>query len=322
MADDAAWGKFVEATILTVLDVSEEGLLVFDADGVCRMAGRRIGKFFGVHASALVGKPRPEVLVELGRACEDAAEFISSAASDELSDPPRVVGDLETRNPKRLLTWSMQPIELQDRSLGRLVVVRDVTGDRNAERTRRHLLARIEQLTPVDALTGLANRRRFTEEHEREHGRAMRAWDSYGVILLDIDGMKAINESFGQPVGDAVLERVAEVIRAGRREYDVVARMQNDEFAILLPGADALALHAVAQRIRAALAPEERRPDTPLVTATIGAAVCAPPTGETAADIMRRCEEALVRARERGVAEIELDAPAPSSGGTSQPPPA
>jgi diguanylate cyclase (GGDEF)-like protein len=320
MSDDAAWGSFVQATILTLLEASEEGLLVFDRAGVCRMAGRKIGTFFGVDPNTLVGKPRPHVLVELGRACEDAAEFLAMAASDELSDPPRVVGDVEIRSPKRLLTWSMHPIGATEALQGRLVVVRDVTRDRNAERTRRHLLARIEQLTPVDALTGLANRRRFTEEHEREHGRAMRAWDTYGALLLDVDGMHDINEAFGQPVGDAVIERVGDVAKAGRREYDVVARLQNDEFAILLPGADGLAVHAVAQRIRAALEPEERRPDTPAVTVCIGAAVCAPPTGETAADIMRRCVEALEKARARGPAEIEIDAPAQAQG-VSQPPP-
>ncbi|MBI5534237.1 MAG: sensor domain-containing diguanylate cyclase [Deltaproteobacteria bacterium] len=322
MSDAEDWANFEEATLLTILEHSEEGLLVFDSDGICRMVGTKIGKFFGIEPKALVGKPRPEVLVTLGNACEEPNDFMSTAASDDLGDPPRVLGDLEIRIPKRLLTWAMYPIERGLRKIGRFVVVRDVTRERNAERTRRLLLQRIEQLTPLDALTGLANRRRFTEEHEREHGRALRAWDTYGVLMLDVDGMRAINESFGVPVGDAVLERVAELAKQGRREYDVVARMQNDEFAILLPGADGVALHAVAQRIRGALGAGERRPDTPNLSVAIGGAVCAPPTGETASDIVRRCSEALERARARGTSELEIDIPAPTSNAPSQVPPA
>jgi diguanylate cyclase (GGDEF)-like protein len=158
------------------------------------------------------------------------------------------------------------------------------------------------------------------EEHEREHGRAMRAWDSYGVLLIDVDGMHAINESFGTPVGDAVLERVAEVAKLGRREYDVVARLQNDEFAILLPGADGVALHAVAQRIHSTLTAGERRKTSPVVTVSMGGAVCAPPTGETSTDITQRCVEALAKARTRGPSELEIDIPAPAVSPSQRPP--
>lgn len=311
MADGNDWLGIVEATLMTVLDVSVDGLLVFDEQGVCRMAGRQAGKFFGIDASSLMGKSRGDVLASIGRVCVTATELIATVGSRELPlHPPS--GEIEVRTPRRTIVWSLHSITSDGAPAGRMLLMRDVTNERNADKTRRQLAGRIEQLTPIDALTGLANRRRFGEEHEREHGRAMRAWDSYAVLLLDIDGMRGINESFGLIVGDAVLERVAEVIRNGRREYDLVARLQDDEYAILLPGADGVALHAVGHRIREALAKTELA-DGPEVTVCMGGAVCAPPTGETATDILRRCRDALEVARGRGPSELQVDAPAPTS---------
>jgi len=245
----------------------------------------------------------------LSEACEEPGSFLSLAGGDDLADPPQLLGEVEIRMPRRVLVWRSAPIKHDDDVVGRLVLLRDVTREVSAERARRHLVQRIEQLTPVDALTGLSNRRRFTEEHEREHGRAMRAWDSYAVMRLDVDDMTGINDNFGIPIGDLVLERVAELLRSGRRDYDVVARLANDEFAILLPGADAVAARAVAVRILATIDEAVAEdPDGPQLTMCIGVAVCVPPTGESATDVMRRAGEALRLARDRGRAEIQVDA--------------
>lgn len=317
--DDVKWGTLLESTLLTMLQAAGEGMLVFDASGACRMAGRRTGDLFGIDPAKLVGKVRTEVLVILSEACEEPEGFLSLVGANDLADPPVIVGEIEIRSPRRVVVWRSAPIRHDEVAVGRLVLIRDITREVSAERARRHLVQRIEQLTPVDALTGLSNRRRFTEEHEREHGRAMRAWDSYAVMRLDIDGMADINEDFGIPIGDLVLERVAELLRAGRRDYDVVARLANDEFAILLPGADAVAARAVADRIVATIADAvSEDPDGPQLTLSIGVAVCVPPTGEGAPDVMARAGDALHTARERGKAEVQVDALSTQSHDTSE----
>lgn len=303
------WEKLVETTLLTILQAAGEGILVFDAQGLCRMVGRKAGELFAQDPASLVGKTRAEVITELGNACEEPESFLSMVRDNDLADPPQILGELEIRSPRRILLWASFPIKLDDEPAGRLVLLHDVTREVSAERARRHLLQRVEQLTPIDALTGLANRRRFIEEHEREHARAGRAWDSYAVLRADVDGMGRINEAFGVPVGDTALERVAELLRTGRRDYDIVARLANDEFAILLPGADAVAARAVADRIVAAFARDTAdKPDGPPLSVSVGVAVCVPPTGETAADVLRRAGEALATARERGASQVDIDA--------------
>jgi len=322
-SDDVKWGMLLETTLLTVLQAAGEGILVFDAGGVCRMAGRRAGEFFGTEAAKLVGKVRTEVFVTLSAACEEPEVFLALVGANDIEEPPQVLGEVEVRSPRRVIVWRSTPIKQDDVVVGRLVLLRDVTREVSAERARRHLVQRIELLTPVDALTGLANRRRFTEEHEREHGRAMRAWDSYAVMRLDIDEMGVINDQFGIPIGDLVLERVAELLRSGRRDYDVVARLANDEFAILLPGADALAARAVADRIITTIAEAVAEdPDGPQLTLCIGVAVCVPPTGESASDVMGRAGVALQTAREGGAAKVHVDAVSDENsptGGTEPP---
>jgi diguanylate cyclase (GGDEF)-like protein len=300
---------------MTLLQASGEGILVFDASGICRMVGRRAGDFFDTDPTKLVGKARTEVLVTLSEACEEPGAFLQLVGGPDLREPPHVAGEVEIRNSRRVVVWTSVPIKHEDVARGRLVLLRDVTREVSAERARRHLMQRIELLTPVDALTGLANRRRFSEEHEREHGRAMRAWDSYAVMRLDVDGMAEINATFGVPIGDLVLERVAELLRSGRRDYDVVARLANDEFAILLPGADALAARVVADRVAQAVSEAVAEdPEGPQITLAAGIAVCVPPTGEAAADVMRRAGDALLRARERGRQQVELDTTAAEAG--------
>ena len=196
----------------------------------------------------------------------------------------------------------MYAINEEEKTVGTVVVFRDVTRERSADRARAQLQAQLDEVTTLDALTGLPNRRRFSEDVEREHGRSTRAWDSYAVLRADVDEMRILNDEFGVPVGDAVLEKVAECLRSCRRDYDVVARFEDDEFIMLLPGADAVAAKAVAIRVFAAIdAFDFRLPGARPITMSIGAAVWVPPSGESGADIVRRAGVALLRARSRGM---------------------
>src|SRR5205085_5285999 len=171
------------------------------------------------------------------------------------------------------------------------------------------LLQRLEQITAIDALTQLPNRRRFDEELEREHGRAARAWDSYAVLRLDVDEFPAIATELRIPRGDEVLEKIAERLREGRREYDLLARFKGDEFTLLIPGADAHGAQVVAERMATALSrePLDIGAEKRAITVSIGAAVWIPPSGENGGDVMDRAGRALAAAKAKGKNQLEIN---------------
>jgi diguanylate cyclase (GGDEF)-like protein len=307
--DDPEWSHFLQAAFLAVLEAADEGLIVFDGEGRCRMIGRRAGEMFGVEPAAHVGKLRGEVLEAFSRACEEPETFLHAVAADAPLGVPTSMADVDVRRPRpRTVLCKGLPISRDGKAPGRVVFVRDVTRERAAERSNRQLQARISELTPFDTVTGLLNQRRFREELEREHGRSTRAWDSYAVLRLDVDGMGAINDEFGVPVGDTVLEQVAARLKRCLREYDVVARLADDEFAVLLPGADGLAARTVAERVTKSMSEQSFQlgPERN-VTLSIGGALWVPPSGETSEEIVRRAGNALREARKQGGGKTHVE---------------
>ena len=99
-AEDPEWSPFLEATFLSVLESADEGMIVFDRDGRCRMIGRRAGELFGIEPAALVGKTRLEVLRTLSASCEEPEPFVQSVAPNDLLEPPKVVTEVDLRKPR------------------------------------------------------------------------------------------------------------------------------------------------------------------------------------------------------------------------------
>jgi diguanylate cyclase (GGDEF)-like protein len=116
--------------------------------------------------------------------------------------------------------------------------------------TERAALARASQ---TDSLTGCLNRRGFDEQAERVLADAGRAGRAAGVIVLDLDGFKQVNDSGGHAAGDRVLREVGERLTGAAGRGALVGRLGGDEFALLLDGADEDAAAAAAERVEAGL---------------------------------------------------------------------
>jgi diguanylate cyclase (GGDEF)-like protein/putative nucleotidyltransferase with HDIG domain len=118
-------------------------------------------------------------------------------------------------------------------------------------RARRAEVARLAQIAITDPLTGLRNHRAFQEDLARELQRVARTSDPLSLVLLDVDGLKEINDRHGHQAGDERLQAVASAIRGSQRASDLAYRVGGDEFAVILAGARALGALEYAQRLRA-----------------------------------------------------------------------
>ena len=158
------------------------------------------------------------------------------------------------------------------------------------------LQAEIERMASTDALTGLANRRAFTEALDRELAVAVRRGEPCGLIVLDVDHFKLVNDRHGHQTGDEVLEEVAWALGQTGRETDIVARYGGEEFAVILPACKAPEAMAVAERLRAAVAGSA----SPVpVTLSAGVAIF-PVDGADASALVRAADTALYKAKRQG----------------------
>lgn len=163
----------------------------------------------------------------------------------------------------------------------------------------------LSRLSYADALTGLANRRRFDEALQEEWRRARRTHSPLALLIADIDSFKAYNDLLGHPEGDRCLKTVAGVFAdALGRAGDLAARYGGEEFVILIPGADHAAATAVAESIRAACEAlaiaHPASPFGPVVTLSLGVASCVPAEDNAAEALMAAADAALYRAKQEG----------------------
>ena len=160
------------------------------------------------------------------------------------------------------------------------------------------LFSALSQMASTDELTRLANRRRFTESLRMEMARMRRSEAPLSLIMADADHLKAINDAHGHPAGDAAIRHVAEAIRKGGRETDMAARLGGEEFALLLPGTDAVGAVKAAERIRKALA-SSSIPTVGTVTVSMGVAT-APEDAAAEEELVRVADARLYAAKARG----------------------
>jgi len=139
---------------------------------------------------------------------------------------------------------------------------------------------RIEELATRDPLTNLPNRRTFDERIAAEAARSRRYGHPFGLIMMDLDRFKSVNDQYGHPAGDEVLKFIARIIEANVRETDLPARIGGEEFAVILPETTQREIEAVAEKLRSAVgssSPPARQglPEDVVITISAGAACSA-----------------------------------------------
>lgn len=192
--------------------------------------------------------------------------------------------------------WHTQLIPVRER--GRVIQIvgsaRDIT-------ERRHMEEELRYLSEMDALTGIANRRKTIEELEREIARAVRHDHPLSVLLLDIDHFKDVNDIFGHETGDSVLRAISSTAKAVLRPSDRLGRWGGEEFVIVLPETGPEGAQTLAGRVLDAVRDARAIPDYP-ITVSIGIASFRNVPGErdTVDSLVQRADERLYRAKDAG----------------------
>jgi diguanylate cyclase (GGDEF)-like protein len=169
-------------------------------------------------------------------------------------------------------------------------------------RIHQRTLGEMATLSRTDDLTGCLNRRGFVADLHARLDRHARYGSPFGLVVIDLDGFKAINDERGHAAGDEMLQLTAFALAGTIRASDTVARLGGDEFAVLLDECDALTAELVAERLRAAIAP--------YAAASAGYAAC--PDDAADADALYRRADARLYETKRFVALERAAAPVPA----------
>jgi len=161
---------------------------------------------------------------------------------------------------------------------------------------------KLQRLSQEDALTGLLNRRGFEIELRRSQALAERQGHGIGILILDIDHFKEINDAYGHATGDRVLKICAKLLRSHLRTADLICRYGGDEILIALPAADAETTRATAKRIISAIRQYECYKGSKRIqlTVSIGAACGIPMQGQSLEKIMKMADRALYSVKRSG----------------------
>lgn len=215
-------------------------------------------------------------------------EILAGTSMDDTFEMPLNDGRIITERS------ALVPGEKPGQHIGRVWTYEDVTHEKRLE-------AQLIQLAERDPLTNLYNRRRFHEEIARIIADASRRKSHAGLLAIDLDGFKPINDEFGHQAGDLVLMRLAEDVGATVRRNEIFFRIGGDEFAILAPDADEEEMIGLARRVSAKIAALRFEFDgrEAHITASLGIALY-PNHAENSEDIIAHADSAMYRSKMSG----------------------
>jgi diguanylate cyclase (GGDEF)-like protein len=273
-------------------------------------------------AAARVRIPRGEGIA--GRVAEKGEPFLV----ENVESDPRI--GKKNRENYRTRSFISVPLMIGDRTIGVLNLADKTTGEvfnrddlnliqsfatHAAVVLERSTLSRqtehLRKLTITDPLTGLLNRRYFQERLEEEVARSLRHNRSLSLLMLDVDGFKRFNDTYGHTAGDEALRLVGEALLRIVRHMDVVSRFGGDEFVVILPETDSQAAMHIAERIREEVAAavtasrSARLSAAAAVTVSTGIASYEG-QGESGELLLERADQALYKAKAGGRNRVEV----------------
>ncbi|OGU16379.1 MAG: hypothetical protein A2076_03080 [Geobacteraceae bacterium GWC2_53_11] len=301
-----------EALYRSILQSSPDGITVTDMEGRIRKMSTAVLTMFGYEREeSALGRPLTDFIVPEDH--ERAIANIGLMFQGEYPGPG-VYRAIRADGSEFDYEVNGEFIPGPNGQPSRMVFIgRDVTERTKAKKVLEESNRLLEALSGTDALTGLANRRRFDAILAQEHARHARSGAELSLILLDIDHFKAFNDTYGHVAGDDCLRKIAQAITGcAIRAADLPARYGGEEFACILPETDLSGAASIAEKIRLAIIalaiPHESSPTFDYVTASIGVVTISCAAAQSESDIIVLADTMLYKAKSNGRNRMEIDA--------------
>ena len=289
------------AELRATLEATADGILVTDLAGRIRSFNRRFAQMWGMPESVLDGGDDVQVHDWMRRSVVDLDTYQRRLSA--IQDAALLSSTEQIRlHAGQVLERVSRPLWQRGRPAGRVYSFRDLTRQLAADQ-------RIEELTTTDSLTGLPNRRHLAERVLDAAARSRRAGEGFALLLVDLDRFRQINDSLGHDIGDEVLRTVAQRIQGCLRTGDEIARIGGDQFAMLVPSADASAAETLARRVINAVGQPCGSDSAPFtLTCSIGVALC-PQHGRSIDELTRHADAAMREVKDAGRANFRVHQP-------------
>jgi len=304
--------EFQLSLIRAIYEVSLDGVLVVNNEGDVVSLNKRFSEIWKL--------PPSDISERLHEECFFVTdELLLSQVADRLKDPKAFIkriqelyadpdendqSHVELKDGRTLERYSASLRSNQGQHFGRVWFFRDISELMRTKQKLQEAYNTVESLAITDALTGLANRRRFDQYLATEWGRSMRVHSLLSLLMIDVDFFKRHNDIYGHPRGDNCLKQVAEAVQdVVTRPGDLIARFGGDEFAVILPNTGNDGAMQVAREICESMSnrglPHSGNPRG-IVTISVGCATLVPSFGQHSSNLVELADGALYKAKQSG----------------------
>ncbi len=289
-----------QSSFEAVLEQLHDGVYVLDRD-------RKI-LFWNKAAECLSGFPRKEVI---GKRCADNILVHVDAQGNSLcGDGCPMLATMQDERPREAIVYMQHreghriPVSVRATALhddkGKVIGAIEVFTDATEDVETLDRVKELERQAMLDVLTGLPNRR-FLESVLDSRMDSLSRYDwGFGLVMIDIDDFKVVNDQFGHATGDLALRLVGRTLRSSARRSDTVGRWGGDEFLGIAPCANLATLEALAHRLRALVGASLVRVGGEQLRVTVSVGVTMAQPGENSDVALRRADERLYAAKKAG----------------------